>query len=94
MTTAQGDPGVIFSGNSFSDSDKKKALFSGQKQKKLPNPFSCTAPSFMKRPIKEYVYNRDDHSHIYCYTPQLCDRVEEANMHVKSSFVPFIQVDE
>ena len=61
-------------------------------RKPLPNPFSCTAPSFMKRPIKENAYNRDER--IYCYIPQLCDRVEEANMHNEKPFVPFIQVIE
>ena len=72
MITVLGDPSIIFFDNSFSDGDEKKALWLGQNRKKLPNPFSCTAPSFMKRPIKENAYNRDDCNHIYCYTPHLC----------------------
>ena len=64
MITVLGDRGVVFFDNSFSDGDEKKALWLGQKRKKLPNPFSGTAPSFMKRPIKENAYNRDDRNHI------------------------------
>ena len=61
-------------------------------RKPLANPFSCTALSFMKRPIKENAYNRDER--IYCYIPQLCHRVKEANMHNEKPFVSFIQVVE
>ena len=53
MITVLEDPGVVFFNNGFSNGNEKKALWSGQKRKKLPNPFSCTASSFMKRPIKE-----------------------------------------
>ena len=89
-----GDPGIIFFfDNGFSDGDEKKSLWSGQKKKELPNPFSCTALSFMKRPIKGNAYKRDNHSHIYCYTYQLRDRPKEAKMHNKKPFVLFIQVD-
>ena len=88
------DPGVVFFDNGFYDVDEKKSLLSCQKRKKLPNSFSCTAPSFMKRPIKENAYNCDNRSHICCYTPQLCNQAEETNMHNKKPFVLFIQVGE
>ena len=93
MITLLGDPCVVFLDNGFSDGDERKALWSRQRRKKLPNPFSCTALSFMERPIKENAYNCDDHSHIYCYTPQFSDQAEEANMHNRKPFAPFIQVD-
>ena len=89
MITLLGDPCVVFLDNGFSDVDERKALWLRQRRKKLPNPFSCTALSFMERSIKENAYNCDDHSHIYCYTSQLSDRAEEANMHNRKPFCSF-----
>ena len=48
----------------------------------------------MKRPIKDGAYNREDHSRIYCFTPQLCDRVKKANRNQGRPYVPFIQIAE
>ena len=62
-------------------------------KKKTTQPLSCTAPSFMKRPVKDGSYNREGRSEIFCYTPQLCDRAEKANTHNKKHFVPFIKVN-
>ena len=47
-----GDPSTVFFDNGFSIGDEKKPLLSGYERKKLPNRLSCTAPLFMKRPIK------------------------------------------
>lgn len=94
MITVLGDPGAVFSNNGFSDVDEKKPFGSDQKRKKMPNPFSCTVPSFIKKPIKESAYNREDYSHIYCYTPQLCDQAEDANRNQNKPYVHFIQIDE
>ena len=73
IITVLGHPNVIFFDNASSSVDENKPLWSGQKRKEMSNPFTCTAPSFMKRPIKERLYNSNDRSRIYCYTPQLCD---------------------
>ena len=95
MISVLGDPGTCFFDNGFSDGDEKKPLQSDQKRKKFPNPFSCIVLSFIKRPIKEGAYNRDDRSHIYCYTPQLCDRTKSVNTTSRNKpFVLFRQVDE
>ena len=64
MITVLGDSGVNLSDNVFSEGDEKKPQWSGQRKKKLPNPFSCTAPSFLKRFIKENAYNCDNSGHI------------------------------
>ena len=79
MITVLGDPNAIFFDNAFSSVDENKPLWSGQNRKKMLNPFTCTAPSFMKQPIKERLYNSNNRSCIYCYTPQLCDRAEIVN---------------
>ena len=73
MITVLGDPNAIFFDDAFSRVDENKPLWSRQKRKEMSNPFTCTAPSFMKRPIKERLYNSNNRSRIYCYTPQLCD---------------------
>ena len=67
---------TVFFDNGFSIGDEEKPLWSGYRRKKLPNPWTCTDPSFMKRPIKDNSYNREGRSMIFCYTPQLCDRAE------------------
>ena len=87
-----GDHSVVFFDNGFYDVDESKPLWFGQKRRKTPNPFSCTAPSFMKRPIKDSIYDREDCSCIYCFTPQLCDRAEKVNRNQERSYVPFIEV--
>ena len=91
---AVGDPSMCFFDNGFSNANKNKPLWSGQKRKKILNPVSCIAPSFMKRAIKEGAYNREDHSRIYCYTLQLSDRAELANRSQNKVCVPFIQVND
>ena len=87
------DPGTVFFDNSFYIGDEKKPLWSGYGRKKLPNPLRYTAPSFMRRPIKDSSYNREGRSEILYYTPQLCDRAEKANTHNNKLFVPFIEVN-
>ena len=79
MLTVLGDPDSIFFDNGFSNVDETKLLWSGQKRKEMPNSFTCIAPFFVKRPIKEGFYNTVEKRHIYCYTHQLCDRAEIAN---------------
>ena len=71
---------------------KKKGFWSGYQRKKIRNPFSCTIPFFMKRPIKEGHYDTSKQCEIYCYTPQLCDQIEKVSQHNKQPFVPFIEV--
>ena len=88
-----GDRPFITNGDGFSIGDEKQPLWSGYGRKKLPNPLSCTADSFMKRPIKNRSYNREGHCEILCYTPQLCDRMEKASIHNNKAFVPFIEVN-
>ena len=80
-----------FFGSGFSGN--KKPLWSGYKQNKFPNLFSCTLPSFMKRPVKEGFYNTSKCFEIFCYTPQLCDRIEEANRNNTMPYVPFVEVN-
>lgn len=82
MITVLGDPGTCFFDSGFSNFNEKKLLF------------SCTTPFFMKRPIKEGVCNREDHSCIHYYTPQLCHCAELANRGQNKPYVPFIQVNE
>ena len=83
---------VVFFDNGFYDVDESKPLWFGQKRRKMPNLFSCTAPSFMKRPIKDGIYDWEDCSCIYCFTPQLCDRAEKVNRNQERPYVPFIEV--
>ena len=90
MITVLGDRGSILLYNSFAN--EKNPLLSGHGKKKLANTFNCTVPSFMKRPIKEGTYNTDERCEIFCYTPQLYDRVEKANTNVMV-FVPFTEVN-
>ena len=64
----------------------------------MKNPFSCIFPSFMKYLIKNNLYDTTERSEVFCYTPQLCDRKEEANKANKSnsnkqSYVPFIDIN-
>ena len=79
MLTVLGDPDSTFFDDGFSNVDETKLLWSGQKRKEMPNSFTCIAPFFVKRPIKEGFYNTVEKRHIYCYTHQLCDRAEIAN---------------
>ena len=58
--TVLGDKFDIFFDNGFGGD--KKPLWSGYKRNKLPNPFSCTLLSFMKRPVKEGLYNTSKRS--------------------------------
>ena len=89
--TILGDKFDEFFGSGFSGN--KKPLWSGYKQNKFPNLFSCTLPSFMKRPVKEGFYNTSKCFEIFCYTPQLCDRIEEANRNNTMPYVPFVEVN-
>ena len=64
----------------------------------MKNPFSCTLPSFMKYPIKNNLYNTAERSEVFCYTPQLRDRKEEANKANKSNsnkqhYIPFVNIN-
>ena len=88
-----GDLGTIFFYKGFCIGDEGKPLWSEYERKKLPNPFSCTAPSFMKRSNNDGSYNHEGHSEIFCYTPQLCDRTKKASTHNNKPFVPFIEVN-
>ena len=94
MITVLGDPNAIFFDDAFSRVDENKPLWSRQKRKEMSNPFTCTAPSFMKRPIKERLYNSNDRRRIYCYTPQLRGRAEIATRSQNKPYAPFIQIDE
>ena len=52
----------------------------------------------MKYPIENNLYDTTERSEVFCYTPQLCDRKEEANKTNKSnsnkqSYVPFIDIN-
>ena len=86
-----GDPDdMFFDGGS---GGQKKPLWSGYRRKKMKNPFSCTVPSFLKRPMKEGSLDTSKQSETSCYTPQLCDRKEEANKLQSQPFVPFISVN-
>ena len=71
----------------------KKPLQSGYKRNKLPNRFSCTLLFFMQRPIKEGLDGTSKHSGTFCYTPQLCDRIEEANRNNTMPYIPFMEVN-
>ena len=55
MITAVEDPGAVFFDNGFSIDDKKKSPWSGYNMK-IPNPFSWTALTFIKRLFKENAY--------------------------------------
>ena len=55
--------------------------------------FSCTFPSFMKRPVKEGLYDTSKHFEIFCYTPQSCDRIAETNRNNTMPYIPFIEVN-
>ena len=48
MISMLGDPDVSFFDNGFHNADKSKPLSLRQRRPKIPNPFTCTAPSFMK----------------------------------------------
>ena len=89
--TVLGDKFYVFFENGFGGD--KKPLWSGYKRNKLPKPFSCTLPSFMKRPVKEGLYDTSKRSEVFCYTPQLCDRTEEANRNNTITYIPFIEVN-
>ena len=60
MISVLGDPGVSFFTNGFHDADESKPLWLGQRRQKILKPFTCTVPSFMKQPIKNGVYNKED----------------------------------
>ena len=89
LTTILSDPNDQFYDNGFLN--EKKMLWSGFKRNKLPNPVSFTRPSF-KRPMKEGHDNLSKRCEIFCYTPQLRDRNEEANKQNNMPFIPFIEV--
>ena len=91
MITILGDRGTIFFDNGFVD--EKNMLWSAHNKRKLANPFSSAVSSFMKRPIMEGAYNTDERCEIFCYTPQLCNRVEKANTHNGMTFIPFTEVN-
>ena len=91
LITILGDPQDNFYDNGFLN--EKKTLWSGFKRNKLPNPVSFTMPSFMKRPMKEGCYDPSKRCEIFCYTPQLCDRNEEANKQNNMPYIPFIEVN-
>ena len=69
--------------NGFFVNVEKKPLWPGHGRKKIPIRFRCTAPSFIKRPIKEHAYEDEKRCEIFCYKPQLCDRAEKVNTHNK-----------
>ena len=87
--TVLGDKQDLFLDNEFGG--EKEDLWSRYKRNKIRKPFSCTIPSFMKRPIKEGHYDTSKRCEVFCYTPQLCDRIEKANQHNKQPFVLFIE---
>ena len=89
--TILGDKSDIFFDNGFGGD--KKPLWSGYKRNKLPNPFSCTLQSFMKRPVKEGFYDTSRRSENFCYTPQLCDKFEEVNRNNTMPHIPFTEVN-
>ena len=60
MISVLGDPNVSFFDNGFHDANESKPLWSGQRRQKILKPFTCTVPSFMKQPIKNGVYNKED----------------------------------
>ena len=91
LITVLGDPNDLFFDNGLLN--KKKTLWSGFKRNKLRNPVSFTMPSFMKRPMKEGYYDSSKRCEIFCYTPQLCDRNEEANKQNNMPYIPSIQVN-
>ena len=91
LITILGDPQDNFYDNGFLN--EKKTLWSGFKRNKLPNPVSFTMPSFMKTPMKEGYYDPSKRCEIFCYTPQLCDRNEEANKQNNMPYIPFIEVN-
>ena len=86
-----GDKNAVFFNNDFAND--KKPLRSGHGRKKLANQLSCMTSSFMKRPIKERSYNTKERCKIFCYTPQLCDRAEKANINNNMPFIPFTDVN-
>ena len=91
LAQVSGDPHDQFFDNGFLN--EKKTLWSGFKRNKLPNPVCLKMPSFMKRPMKEGYYDRSKQCEIFCYTPQLCDRNEEANKQNNMPYIPFIEVN-
>ena len=90
MITVLGERGTIFFENGFVD--EKNTLWSAYSKRKLANPLSSAVPSFVKRPIMKSAYNTDERCEIFCYTPQLCDRVEKASTDNGMAFIPFIEV--
>ena len=72
---------------------ENKLLWSSYRRQKMKNPFSCTIPSFLKRPMKEGSHETSKQPEIFCYTPQWCDRKEEANKVQSHPFVPFCSVN-
>ena len=76
----------------------KKPLWSGYGRNKMKNPFNCTLPSFMKYPTKNNLYDTAERSKVFCYTPQLCDRKEKANIANKTNsnkqpYVSFVDIN-
>ena len=64
----------------------------------MKNPFSCILPSFKKYPIKNNLYNTAERSEVFGYTPQLCDRKDEANKTNESNsnkqpYVPLVDLN-
>ena len=90
-----GDPDGTFFDNEFGGDEKP--LWPRYQRNKMKNPFSCTLPSFMKYLIKNNLYNTAERSKVFCYTPQLCDRKEEAKKANKSNsnkqpYVPIVDI--
>ena len=47
----------------------------------------------MKRPMKKGYYDPSERCEIFCYTPQLCDRNEEASKQNNMPHIYFIEVN-
>ena len=91
-----GDPDDTFFNNGFGGD--KKSPWSVYQRNKMKNPFSCILTSFMKYPIKNNLCNTAERSEVFCYTPQLSDRKDEANKtnesnSNKQSYVPFVGIN-
>ena len=76
----------------------KSLSWSGYQRNKMTNPFSCILTSFMKYPIKNNLCNTAERSEVFCYTPQLSDRKDEANKTNESNsnkqpYVPFVGIN-
>lgn len=64
--TVLGDPNNFFYNGGFGC--ENKPLCSTCRRQKFRNPFSCTVPSFLKRPMKEASLDTIKQSEIFCIT--------------------------